>query len=222
MEKRLISMGFLKGGIVEAIISTYSLERVPDAAPMGATLLDHGKVLIRPYVSTVTFTNLKAKGCAVSNLTSDPFLFLRTALKEVNPRVLPPEWFEEAKVVDAPRLKGLEAFVEVTVLESRLEEGKRADVICEAQLIEAFTVPAKAYCRASAALIEAAIHATRVKEFTRLGLHDLARDRRELMNASLSVVERVAAKSEYATAAARLISLVELWLREASQQKRVP
>ncbi len=219
-ENKLLSLGFLKGGIVEAIISTYDLEDVPDAAPMGVTLLDSGRVMLRPYTSTVTFTNLEARRCAVINISSDPLKFLRTALKEANPGgVLPREWFDDAKVVEAPRLKGSDAFVEVSLLQITTEHGKRANVTCNVELVEALAAPAKAYCRASSALIEAVIHATRVKEFTRLSQHDAARDHRELMSGYLRIVQRVAPESAYSAAAAELRSLVEHWGLDADQGK---
>jgi len=219
-ESTLLSLGFLKGGIIEAIISTCDAGGVPDAAPMGVTLLDSGRLLIRPYRSTVTFANLEAKRCAVVNLTQDPFLFLRTALKELNmDGALSREWFTEAKVVEAPRLRGSEAFLEVTVLQLTVEEPRRANAVCGVELVEAQAAPVRAYCRASSSLIEAAIHATRVKEFTRLGLKDLAHDHRELMNACLRVAERVAPDSPYSKAAAELFSLAQRWALDPSREK---
>jgi len=106
----LDDLGFLKGSIGETIVSTYSSDGQPNAAPMGVVIEGHERLLIRPYVSSLTYRNLQAKRCAVVNVTSNPEMFYLTAFKEANPDgKLSPELFEKAETVDAPRLRAADA-----------------------------------------------------------------------------------------------------------------
>lgn len=212
MQAQLRLLGFLEGGIVELIVSTYGETRVPGAAPMGATLLEGGRLLLRPYSVSTTFANLQSRRCAVLNITSDPMKFMRTALKELNPGgVLPEDWFEESKLVQAPRMKGSEAFVEVSAVQVSSEGANRAVVTCLVELVEVGGSPVRAYCRAVSALIEATIDATRVKQFASAGDSELARHHRESMERHLDLVLRVAPESVYSAAVSELRSVAERW-----------
>ena len=210
----LASLGFLKNAIMETIVSTYNANGQPTAAPMGMKTEDIKHIVIRPYTSTLTYTNLQSKRCAVINVTSNPELYYRTAFKEANPEgKIPPGWFEKAETVDAPRLQMADAFVEVSVVDTKSLGAERAEVLCDIQLIKASSLLPKAYCRATFATIEAIIHATRVKLF-------LAGDRQkqeqahrliELIQHYNAVVNRVAPKSRHSTIMADLTRRINSW-----------
>jgi len=101
----LDDLGFLEGIIGETIVSTYDVDEQPNAAPMGVMMHSSKQLIIRPFVSSLTYKNLQANRCAVVNVTSDPELFYLTAFKEVNPdRKLPCELFEKAEMVDKSRV----------------------------------------------------------------------------------------------------------------------
>lgn len=210
---KLTSLGFLKNVIVEAIVSTYNADGQPNAAPMGVKTEDATHVVIRPYISTLTYKNLQSKKCAVINVTSNPELYYRTAFKEANLEANTIEWFENAEIVDAPRLRMADAFVEVSVAYIKSLDAERVEVLCNVQLIKAPSLLPKAYCRATFATIEAIIHATRVKVF-------LAGDRRmreqaykliELIEHYNALVNRVAPQSRYSRIMADLTQEVNSW-----------
>jgi hypothetical protein len=216
----LTDLGFSKGVIVETVVSTYSGDGQPNAAPMGVMMDSPQRVMLRIYTSALTYKNLQTKRCAVVNVTSDPELFYRTAFKEANPNgKLPQEWFEKAEAVDAPRLRTAEAHVEVSVVDMQPLDAERAEVLCDVKLVQTSTPVPKAYCRALFATIEAVVHATRVKVF----IMDADRQKREQALRLLEtirqchdVVNRVAPRSRYSEIMADLIHRADSW-REGSK-----
>jgi hypothetical protein len=211
----LPDLGFSKGIIVETVVSTYSADGQPNAAPMGATMESPKRMVLRIYTSSLTYKNLQSKRCAVVNVTSDPEVFYRTAFKEANPNgKLPQEWLEKAEKVDAPRLREADAHIEVAVAGTAPFDAERAEVTCEVKLVHAASVLPKAYCRASFATIEAIIHATRVKVF----LAHANRQKREQALKLLEkirqcrdVVNRVAPRSRYSEIMADLTQRADSW-----------
>jgi hypothetical protein len=210
----LVNLGLLKNAIVETIVSTYNVNGEPNAAPMGVKTEDMKHIVIRPYTSSLTYTNLQAKRCAVINITSNPELYYRTAFKEANPEGrMPTEWFEKAEKVNAPRLRVASAFMEVSVIDIKSADSERAEVICEVQLIKAPSLVPKAYCRATFATIEAIIHATRVKAFL-AGDEEKRREARRLMGLIKhykALVNRVAPNSKYSAIMADLTERISSW-----------
>ncbi len=211
----LTDLGFSKRVIVETIVSAYSVDGQPNAAPMGATMENPQRMILRIYTSSLTYKNLQSKKCAVVNVTSDPEVFYRTAFKEANPNGrLPQEWFERAEKVDAPRLRAADAHIEVAVADIAPFDVERAEVTCEVKLVQASSVLPKAYCRALSATIEAIIHATRVKAF----LTHADRQKREQALKLLekirqcrNVVNRVAPRSRYSEIMADLNQRADSW-----------
>ena len=211
----LTDLGFSKGVIVEAVVSTYNVNGQPNAAPMGVVMDRPQRVVMRIYTSSLTYKNLQSKGCAVVDVTSDPQVFYRTAFKEANPEGrLPWEWFERAEAVNAPRLRMADAHVEVAVGDVLPLDFERAEVKCEVKLVQASKVLPRVYCRASSAVIEAVIHATRVEAF----IKDGDRERREQALKLLvkigecrDVVNRVASNSRYSEVMADLVQRVDSW-----------
>jgi hypothetical protein len=182
---KLTELGFSKGIILETIVSTYNTDAQPNAAPMGATMINSNSIALKIYTSSLTYKNLQSKRSAVINITSNPETFYKTAFKEANPdRTLPQEWFEKAQTVDAPKLSIADAHIEVTVTEIRAIDTEKTQVTCEIKHIQTATIMPKAYCRASFATIEAIIHATRVKAF-------LNNDNKEKKEQALKLLENI-------------------------------
>jgi hypothetical protein len=214
----LYDLGFLKDTIGETIVSTYSADGQPTAAPMGVVIESNERLLIRPYISSLTYRNLQAKRCAVVNLTSNPELFYLTAFKEANPDgKLSPELFEKAETVDAPRLRTTDAFVEVLVAETGSFNSERAEFLCNVKLVKASKALPKVYCRAQFATIEAIIHATRIKPFLRGDKQEQERAFRllELVEICSDIVNRTAPNSRYSEIMADLTQRINLWRNES-------
>jgi len=185
---------------------------------MGVSVDRKGKLLIRPYMSSLTYLNLKTRRCAVVNVTSDPRLFYLCAIKEANSEgKLPTKFFGEAKSVDAPRLREADAFIEVGVVEeSSFSEG-RAEFVCEVKNLEAKKTLPKVYCRAVSAVIEAVVHATRIKPF----LFGTAEEKRQAENlietveVCRDIVARTAPDSSYSRVMDELVDRIALWRRQS-------
>ncbi|MCW4047624.1 MAG: DUF447 family protein [Candidatus Bathyarchaeota archaeon] len=215
---KLPDLGFSKGTIVETIVSTYSTDGQPNAAPMGVIMENEQRVIIRIYNSSLTYRNLLLKKCAVVNVTSDVETFYQTAFKEANlTGKIPLDWFEKAESVDAPRLRSAEATVEIAVAEMKpLDEG-RTEAVCEVRLVKAAKTFPKAYCRALFATIEAIIHATRVKAY--LSGDEKQREQALKLLGTIedyrALVNRVAPNSCYAEIMADLTKRVNSWRVES-------
>lgn len=153
------------GMIYEVLVSTYYPKKGGNVAPMGIVFQDDAltSFIIRPFTDTATFWNLSETREGVVNVTRDPKSFLRTIIYgDVGE-------LDEARCVGAPRLRGMEAYVEFRVREIRVE-GSRGFFLCD--VVEAY--PGKPriepYNRAAYALIEAAVIFTKLKPFLEQGL----------------------------------------------------
>jgi hypothetical protein len=218
----LYDLGFLKDTIGETIVSTYDADGQPNAAPMGVVIESNERLLIRTYISSLTYKNLQAKRCAVVNLTSNPEMFYLTAFKEANPDgKLSPELFEKAETVDAPRLRAADATVEVSVDETGSFSTERAEFLCNVKLVKASKKLPKVYCRAQFATIEAIIHVTRIKLFLRGDKQEQKQAIKllELVDVCQHVVERTAPNSRYSEIMADLTRRINVW-REESESLR--
>ena len=198
---KLTDLGFSKETIAETIVSTYNMDGKPNAAPMGAKMDNPQRLVLKIYTSSLTYKNLQSKRSAVVNITSDPEVFYKTAFKEANPNGrLPPEWFEKAETVDAPKMRMAEGHIEVTFVDTAPFDSERAEVLCDVKLIQAPKALPKAYCRASFATIEAIIHATRVKAFLTHAdrqKREKALELLETIRQCHDIVNRVAPNSRY-------------------------
>jgi hypothetical protein len=211
----ITDLGFSEGIIVETIVSTYNADGQANAAPMGVTMENPQRVVLRIYSSSLTYKNLQEKKSCVINVTYDPEVFYRTAFKEANPNgKVPQDWFEKAETVDAPRLRAADARIEVAVADIRKFDAERAEVVCNVKLVQAASVLPKAYCRALFATVEAIVHATRVEAFI---AHSDKRKREkalkllEKIRDCDDVVNRVASNSRYAEIMADLNHRIDSW-----------
>lgn len=210
---QLAKLGFSKNVITETIVSTYNIDGQPNAAPMGAIMDDARNIFIRPYQSTQTSKNLLSRKCAVINITSNPEFFYHTTFKETNPEGnLPSEMFQKAEIVDAPRIRLIDAFIEVEVTGIRHFENQRIEVSCQVKRIRAKRLLPKVYCRALHAVIESIVHATRVEVL----ISDKSEQKRvqnllNMIDENSSLVRRVAPNSIYSQIMDDLNKRIQLW-----------
>jgi len=212
---KITDLGFSQGLIVETVVSTYNLDGEANAAPMGVTMENPQRVVLRIYTSSLTYKNLQSKKMGVVNVTYDPELFYRTAFKEANPNGrVPQDWFEKAKTVDAPKLRAADAHIEVTVANIREFNSERVEVVCDVKHVQAIRVSPKAYCRALFATVEAIVHATRIEAFI---MHENRQKREqafkllETIKDCIDVVNRVAPNSRYSEIMADLNQRINSW-----------
>jgi hypothetical protein len=210
----LEKFGFRKGMIFEAVVSTYSHEGRPNAAPMGITSEDLKHVIMRPFKRTQTYENMNSRKCAVVNFIADPTTVYQTAFKdEATVRNAVNNFFEKATVVEAPRLKEIDAFLEVAVVEAK-DEGKRGMIV--GRVVHGDIGPSRfrPYCRGGFAVIEAVIHATRIREFLASGRDGEAGRLIELVEYYRGLIERVAPNSVYVTTVDDIMARIDRWKRE--------
>ena len=213
MAAKLTDLGFLKGMIAECIVSTYNMDGKPNAAPMGVIMEDEQHLVINLFNLSTTCNNIKTNGCSVVNLTSNIEVFYKTAFKEANPDgKLPPEWFEQAKAVNAPKLRLADATIDVSVSDITPIDTEKTRAVCTIKLVQATKKFPQVHCRAMDATLEAIIHATRVKAF----VNDKGEQKRvskllELIDNCNCTVNRVAPNSDYSIVMADLIKRIDSW-----------
>jgi hypothetical protein len=195
--------------IYEVILSTYNEDGTPEAAPMGFRFVTRRSVQVRFYEGSRTLMNVLERGSAVANLTCDACLFYRTAFKKEGG--LPRSYFSKSLYVDAPLLRRAEGYIELRLKKSRRVRG---GVLAEFRVrgIHWRGAAPMIYSRGPHALIEATIHATRIRRF----LNDKRRVREverltQLVNHYKAVIERVCPDSEYEKAIRELQSRIRRW-----------
>ena len=154
--------------IVETIVTTVSAAGALNVAPMGVEWGDDALVL-KPFLETATFRNVRETRVAVVNLTDDAGLFARAAITNPQPPVVAATVVPGVVLADACSWREVEVrTVDDTPPRSRIEmavvhRGVRREFV--------------GFNRARHAVLEAAIYATRlhllprtfvVAEFARL------------------------------------------------------
>jgi hypothetical protein len=197
--------------VAECIVTTYDPDGRPRAAPMGVRVPRPDELTIRPYRSSRTCRNLRQRRAAVVGVTDDPELFYRTALKGIVADV-PEAWFCPADQVDAPRLRSLEAYLEVKVDALRDVSKARVEAVCSpAKTCVPLRHP-RAYSRADFAVIESVVHATRVGYLRSIG-RDVEASRLEAyIHHYFAIVQRVCPHSP----ALRMMEGLLAWVQQGA------
>lgn len=81
--------------IIESILTTIGPDGVVNFAPMGVEWGEE-RIVIKPFLETTTFRNMRATGVAVVNLTDDVMVFAQAAI--ANPQY---PWFPAVVVAGA-------------------------------------------------------------------------------------------------------------------------
>jgi hypothetical protein len=166
----LSKLGLKPNCIVETVVSTYSSDGSPTAAPMGIIFTSRGRAIIKPFKATQTYRNIRNRQQCTVNLTTNPEIFYRAALKgTLAPERLPTQWFEKSNTVDAPRLRGADASLEAVVKKITDLHLGRVKILCKVVGIKLRSTYPRSYCRAPLTVIESIIHATRIIEFVGQG-----------------------------------------------------
>ncbi|WP_207478737.1 DUF447 domain-containing protein [Arenibaculum pallidiluteum] len=141
--------------IRETIVTTRSAAGIVHVAPMGVTVLDEGVYLLAPFRPSRTLDNLLETRCAVINHTDDVRVFAGCVTGRRR------DWpTGAARHVAAPVLAGALSHEEVEVVGIE-EDPARPRLTCRLRHVEVHRA-ATGHNRAQAAVIEAAILATRL------------------------------------------------------------
>jgi hypothetical protein len=205
----LADLGFCQNTICETILCTFNPDATPNAAPMGTSMQNSQQVTLNIFNSSDTLQNLKKTGSATLNLTGNIDVYYKSAFKD---EPLPVDWFEKSEAVNAPKLKMADATVALEIKGFVTVDAKRTKVIGEVKQVEAAMAYPQAYCRAMPAVLEAIIHATRVRALS--GIKQEEQHIVKLINLIQNcndVVNRSAPDSHYAELMADLQKKIDLW-----------
>lgn len=137
-------------GISEVIFSTISPEGVPNAAPIGLHM-KNGKFSARIYNSK-TLDNILGNQTAAANIVDDPFLFVQSALSDV----------ERGKFEFTDKFPVLKIALGWIVFDCRCRKGENISVVelspVRSKILKRKIMPVN---RGFNAVIEATVHATR-------------------------------------------------------------
>jgi hypothetical protein len=216
MELHINDLNLVNRCIYEVIISTYGLNKNPNAAPTGLKFLDPDKFQLEMYEGSKTLQNLIEYKCGVANITYDAEVFYYTALKEENPeRALSKITFQKSHKVQAPLIK--EANFNLEFLVEVIEEIKTKTIFkCRIIHIEKNNVKLIPYTRALFATIESIIHATRIKVFIAEREYEKADELLELVNHYKNLIKRVSPDSIYSKLMQDLINQCEKWRKNSA------
>ncbi len=142
--------------IVETLLTTRSRDGALNCAPMGVEW-GEAEIVIKPYLETTTFRNLRDTGVAVVNLTDDALLFAQAVIH--HPAAQSPPTFP-ARVVAGAVLEAACSWreVEVVSLDATPPRTRIVTRVVHRGVRREFL----GFNRARHAVLEAAILATRV------------------------------------------------------------
>jgi hypothetical protein len=139
--------------IVETIVTTVAEDGRVNCAPMGVEWGDD-VIVLKPFLETTTYRNVRATGAAVVNLTDDVRVFARAAIADAQYPTVPSAAVRGVVLADCCSWRELEVrAIDSTPPRSKIEmtivhRGRRREFI--------------GFNRASHAVLEAAIYATRL------------------------------------------------------------
>ncbi|MCR4428227.1 MAG: DUF447 family protein [Caldiserica bacterium] len=139
--------------ILEVIFSTVSEDGLPNFAPMGA-IWGEKEMVVRPFLNTRTFQNLRSSGYGVASITDDVLVFAKTALQDFLPPHFPARSIQGFVLDDC-------CFWRELKVKSIKERGERAEVTCEV-VDGGWKRDFLGFNRARNAIIELVILATRL------------------------------------------------------------
>ena len=180
--------------IIESIFSTLGSDDQPNFAPMGI-VWGETELIVRPFRDTTTYRNLLATGYGVLSLTDDILPFVQSSLYWADLPHFP------AHNVPGVVLQGACSWRELQVLEVS-GSPERAEVRCRV-VHTGFLRDFLGFCRASAAVLEAAILATRLQAHTPEAVH-------EIMHHYAQIVEKTGGENDH-----RAFQLVEQFIRSS-------
>jgi hypothetical protein len=191
--------------ILEGIVTTLSPDDVLNIAPMGPEVdagLSMERFVLRPYRTSTTYANLKARGQGVLHVTDDVLLLAQTA---IGAAVEPPPATRPADVVAGVILLDACRFYEFRVVELDDREDRTrivVETVAQGRQRDFF-----GFNRAKHAVVEAAVLATRTAW---LPLKELLLEFRKLE----VLVQKTGGPSEQAA-----FQLLDEFLREAAARR---
>jgi hypothetical protein len=167
----LAEVGITEESPAEVILTTFSPSGRPHASVMGVMARGKSAVVLKVFTYTKTFQNFRRSKAAVINIVRNVELLSSIALKDLLGFDEDALEFKKSKHVNAPRLEGADAWVEVEI--QRMERKKISDEIGSSEVahitakvknIEILNPGVHPLRRPESFAIEAAVLATRIRE----------------------------------------------------------
>lgn len=176
----LEDLGLNEESPAEIVLTTFGQNGEPHASTIGVRACGKSGVALEVFTDTRTFKNLIGSKAAVINVVRDAGILAYLALKnllrfkyELN--------FINSKYVNAPRLEGADAFVEIEVKNMRREKisntlgtSEVAHFRAKIKHIDIRVSGARPFKRSEAFVIESAVLATKVLEAMKRGKEEIA------------------------------------------------
>ncbi len=209
----LKELGFRDYSFVETVVSTYS-GNIKNFAPIG--VVKKGRNLyLKLFKITKTYRNISENKECVINVVSDVEIFYLALFKEklgVNKRF--PNFFLPSLTVDAPRVKGADAYVEAEAENFKTLTNGKVEVKLRIKFVEIVNPRPKVFCRCDFAVIESLIHLTRIPVFVSQKRWVEAEKLIKLIEYYKELVERVCPKSEHIKIMGKVAEENEQWKKK--------
>ncbi|MCS7142758.1 MAG: DUF447 family protein [Aigarchaeota archaeon] len=179
---------FIEGMVYECVVTTFSEDRAPHSASMGVRFYSRATediAIIRPHVESQTYRNLVTRKSGAINVV-DPLMLVECAL---DLEILEKE-YRSARSVDAPLLEGAQAWIEFTA-SNLITEGEWSVVECALKEVRAGNRQLQLFSRATSALVEAAVAASRVQVYRKMNDQDGLRELMKTIERSISLARRL-------------------------------
>jgi len=175
---------YLRYGHHEAIVTTVDSLGNINSAPMGIELVDD-LIVLRPYMSSKTYSNLVSTKEATINITNDSKLYYYSLF---TPQTLK---YSQSKMVRPPRILGdVDLYIECVV--TNVDDSSNPPLIYLRGLCCDLGSGCKlAYSRANSLVIEALVHYTKLPVLIREGNVDGVKRRVDIITYTYEVIERV-------------------------------
>lgn len=187
--EELRRMGIIEGVLYETVVTTYGDGYAPHASSMGTLFAPRGEgfsIRLRPHRGSRTYANLSEHREGVINVVR-PELLVECALDLGILEIT----YEDAEVVNAPRLKEAGGWIEFRVEEMQVD-GEWGVALCSPVVCRYRPSAPSPYTRAGSALVEASVHASRIPVFRALGDEVKVRELIEATEGCLRLAERLA------------------------------
>ena len=186
----------------EIVLSTFLPNGSPHASVVGVKVKGDG-VVFRVFTDTRTYENLVGRRAAVINIIRDVRLMAKLALKRLTGFDTGGLSFTGSTRVDAPKLEGAEAHLEIEVksidreeISDELGPSEVAEILGEVKGAEIQSPAVRPFKRSEFLVIESAVLASRIAEADRRGKRSVAKALREELGVCRGKCEAVAPGSE--------------------------
>jgi hypothetical protein len=202
----------------EIVLTTFYPDKRPHASTIGVKASGKSKVLLRIFTATDTFRNITKSKAAIINIVGDVKLLANLALKDLLGFKESMLSFENSKYVDAPRLKGADAHIEIEVKTIRkkrifdeLGTSEVAHLTAEVKNIDVKNPRIHPPRRSESFVIESAIMATRAMVALKRGEKKIAKKLFRRLNDYKEECELIAPNSRESCLIAKIANSLKRW-----------